>query len=123
MTNSNQLVAWVILTTGVALAVVLGLWGTRDLAFDSARWNAPKQRSSWRLRMANWLVKKEFLLGKTRNEVVSILGAPSDAPWFNFSNWDLAFDLFECTLTLQSLALAIRFDEQGLVTECQVVSG
>ena len=94
----------------------------KHVAFDSARWHAPKQRSSWRLRMANWLVKKKFLLGKTRNEVVSILGAPSDAPWFKFSDWDLAFDLFECTFALQSLALAIRFDEQGLVTECQVVS-
>jgi hypothetical protein len=122
MTTSNQLVPWVILATGIALAVVLGLWAARDLAFDSARWHALKQRRSWRLRMAHWLVKKKFLLGKTRSEVVSILGAPSDAPWFQFSNWDFAFDLFECTVLLQSLILVIRFDEQGLATECQVVS-
>jgi hypothetical protein len=122
MATSNELVPWVITATGFVLAVLGGLWATRDLPFDPARWHALKHRSSWRLRMANWIVKKNLLLGKTRNEVVSFLGEPSDAPWFKFSDWDLAFDLFECTFAFQSLALAVRFDERGLVRECRVVS-
>jgi hypothetical protein len=121
----NELMPWIITATAAALLVVVALWivwTSRDLPFDSAGWHAVQQRDSWRLRMAHRLVKKKTLLGKTASEVVSMLGEPSDAPWFQFSNWDLTFDLFACTFTFDSLALAVRLDEQGLVKECQIVS-
>jgi hypothetical protein len=121
LATAYQLLPWVIGMATVVLTVVWGLWSTRDLAFNAARWQAAEPGKSSRLPMARWLAKKQFLRGKTRDEVLSLLGAPSDAPWSQFSNWDFTFDLHECTFALQSLALALRFDEQGRVTDCQIV--
>jgi hypothetical protein len=116
---SHDPIPLLILATGIAIIVVLVLWNIRDMPFDARRWHAPAaklRRKTWRLRMASWLVKKKVLLGKTRSEVVEMLGPPLDVPWFKGPNQEF-FDLYEVNLFCNELALAVKFDDHGRVTE------
>ena len=118
--TSNELAPALIAATFVAIAVAWIIWSIRDLPFDEVRW---RTKSSQRLRMANWIVKRKYLLSKSRSEVMNLLGPPSEAPWFKFSNWDLVFDLHDVTFNFDSLGLAVKFDNDGFVAECAVVAG
>ncbi len=116
---SHDPIPLLMLATGIAIIVVLGLWNIRDMSFDAGRWHAPPaklQRKNWRLRMASWLIKRNVLLGKTRSEVVEMLGPPLDVPWFKGLNWEF-FDLYEVNIYCNEVALAVKFDDHGLVTE------
>ena len=120
--SSTNLTPALIAAFAVAIAIAWTVWSIRDLPFDAARWHPTpsKQSPSRRLRMAHWMVKRKYLFGKTEAELVNLLGPPSDAPWFKFSNWDLAFDLDDVTFYLDSLALVVKFDRDGRVAECGV---
>jgi hypothetical protein len=122
---SSAWATFLIFAIVAAVTTAWVLWTSRDLPFDHARWHAPleKQRSQWRLRMASWIVKKSYLLGKTRGEVLSELGSPAEAIWLQFSDWELTFDLYATTFYFDSLALAVNFDGEGRVKECGIVAG
>ncbi|HEV7999823.1 MAG TPA: hypothetical protein VGP63_08090 [Planctomycetaceae bacterium] len=118
--TSNVLAPVLIAAIFVAIAIAWIVWSVRDLPFDSVRW---RTKPSQRLCMAHWMVKREYLLGKSRSEVMNLLGPPSEAPWFKPSDWDLVFDLCEVTFYLDSLGLAVKFDNDEFVAACAVVAG
>jgi hypothetical protein len=114
-----------ILAAIIAFAVAWIYWSIRDIPFDAARWNAPPEklrRTECRVRMARWMVQKHILLGKTRSQVVDMLGPSSDAIWFKSLDWE-CFDLYGCAFDLDFLALGIKCDHQGVVVEAAVVKG
>jgi hypothetical protein len=117
--TSNEFAPALIAAIFVAIAIAWIAWSVRDLPFDTARWRTGTQR----LRMANWMVKRKYLLSRSRSEVMNLLGPSSEAPWFKSPDWDLVFDLYEATFDFDSLALAVKFDHDGFVAECAVVAG
>jgi hypothetical protein len=123
MATSSGSIFWLFWLALAAFGFLWAFWSARDRPFDVARWNAPREkreREQRRLPMARWLVKKSTLLGKTRSEVVDMLGPPSDSFWFKDSDWE-CFDVYECSFHLDFLALGIKCDEKDVVIESAIV--
>jgi len=114
----------------IAIAVV-GLLGTAfvakqtlypGIAFDSASWRDERSlHDGTRERMADRLVGRHTLQGKTRSEVVSLLGEPP--PTGYFSDWDLVYFLGpeRGFWSIDSEWLVVRFGQDGRVAEFRIV--
>lgn len=97
-------------------------WGTR---FDSAAWRANESRVGTgppRIDMIDNLLARHELLGRTRPEVVALLGEPEDTDYF--SNFDMVYWLGpeRGFIRIDSEWLVLRLGETGRVAERRVVS-
>jgi outer membrane protein assembly factor BamE (lipoprotein component of BamABCDE complex) len=92
------------------------------IPFDSAAWRDELSiRDGAREKMADRLVGRQTLRGKTRGEVISLLGEPPATDYF--SDWDLVYLLGpeRGFISIDSEWLVVRFGQNGRVTEYQIV--
>jgi hypothetical protein len=88
-----------------------------SLPFDRTVWQDRHQKAGVRLRMAERLVWRHALDGKSRTEVVSMLGPPNaTADW---PQWDLAYRLGPVGI-LDNGGLVIRFGQDGRVSVARI---
>ena len=107
-----------------ALAAGMGLgWstGTRG-RFDPAAWRDERQvERGVRLHMADRIVADKLLSGKTRVEVVEMLGEPPKTGYFR--RWDMVYWLGpeRGYISIDSEWLVVKLDAQGRVSDYQIV--
>ena len=90
--------------------------------FDSVAWQAHAQvQQGVRLKMADRLVAWRTLQGKTRQQVVDLLGKPSDEGYFR--NWDLVYWLGNegGFISIDSEWLVVRLGKDDRVADCRIV--
>jgi hypothetical protein len=90
--------------------------------FDAASWRDELSlRDGAREQMADRLAGLRALQGKTRGEVISLLGEPPATDYFK--DWDLVYLLGpeRGFISIDSEWLVVRFGQDGRVTECQIV--
>jgi hypothetical protein len=118
---------WIPLTVVLLLA---GLWfgnyeyRVAPIRFDAAQWatadrDDPLHR---RARMADWLLAGGALTGKTRAEIVSLLGPP--LPPGSFRDWEFSYDLGSerGLASVDHELLVLRFDSTGHANEARILS-
>jgi hypothetical protein len=104
-------------------AVAVALWlicPGRPL--DPIAWQDPSQvKQGVRLSMADWLVFWGTLRGKTRSEVVKLLGEPPDTVYRG--DWDLIYWLGRERgfFPIDSEWLALRLGQDGRVIDSRIV--
>ena len=116
---------WFVVALGVL--IVMGaflVWRMRSpgRAFDPVAWRDDSQvQEGVRLSMADWLIARGALLGKTRAEVVELLGEPP--PTNYFSDWDMVYWLGpeRGFLSIDSEWLVLRLAQDGRVMDNQIV--
>lgn len=110
---------------GLVLAVTAaGAWMTGYLPvrlFSEARWKDPA-RMDQRVTMVSALLLTHRLEGRTRSEVVDLLGAPTNTDYF--ADWDLVYWLGDerGLFGIDSEWLVIRLGPDGRVVERRVVT-
>lgn len=116
---------WLIVTIA-ALSVLAILMILRLLfpgrPFDPVAWHDESQvREDVRLAMADRLIADGALIGKTRAEVVALLGEPP--PTGYFFDWDLVYWLGQERgfIGIDSEWLVLRLGEDGLVVDNRIV--
>lgn len=114
------------------LVVALGSWlgcSSQSEApvskFDSKSWKDPAQFDQEpfpRRTMADDLVGDRALQGKTRAEVIELLGEPTQTEYFR--DWDVVYWLGPQRgfLAMDSEWLVIRLDESGRVREAKITT-
>jgi hypothetical protein len=112
------------------LVVALGSWlgctlqsETPVSKLDSKIWKDPAQFDQEpfpRRTMADTLVGDRALQGKTRAEVIELLGEPTETEYFG--DWDVVYWLGPQRgfLAMDSEWLVIRLDESGHVSETKI---
>ena len=94
--------------------------------FDADEWRAAERagadRSNGRLGMGARLVRTGALIGKTKTEVLVMLGEPMPHP--EFADWDLVYWLGpeRSFMVLGSEYLLLRLSEESRVRECRIMS-
>jgi hypothetical protein len=109
--------------------LLLGLWfgnyeyRVAPIRFDAARWATadPDDPRHTRSRIADWMLENGTLSGKTREEVVSLLGKP--LPPGSFRDYEFAYNLGRerSLASVDNEMLVIRFDSKGRVSEASIV--
>ena len=115
--------------TAIVLALVtFSIWIAFEFrylpirSFDSENWReAPQASNSPRLHMVDSLIASGRLDGLSREDVLALLGSPTDTSYF--SDWDAVYWLGQerGLLSLDSEWLVIRFDGTGQVLEYRLV--
>jgi hypothetical protein len=95
-----------------------------SLCFDSAKWKAIQSElthSSVRLRMADDFLNTQQPVGKSRAEIVGLLGEPDDTPYFR--NFDMVYHLGleRNFMAIDSEWLVMSVNEKGVVTEARLM--
>ncbi len=108
----------------LALCLVGRAFYSRETArpFDPAAWQDPvRMEQGVRLAMADRLVVRRTLIGKTRTEVVTLLGKPSDEGYFR--DWDLVYWLGpeRGYMSIDSEWLVVRIGPEDKAVECRIV--
>jgi hypothetical protein len=110
---------------GLVVAVTAaGAWMTGYLPvrlFSEARWKDPARRDQ-RVTMVSALLLIHRLEGRTRGEVVELLGEPTDTDYF--ADWDLVYWLGDerGLFGIDSEWLVIRLGPDGRVSEHDVLT-
>lgn len=113
----------VILGAVIALIVTGGVyvWFTsRPIPLDQAQWRAVVVGSpdDTRSRMAAWLVRQGELIGKSKSDVVSLLGPPTDTD--KFREYDLVY--WVGRFGIDSEWLVLKMGPSGTVAVAKVVA-
>ncbi len=113
-------IAFVIL----AMALFLGFRSYfSGRAFDAERWQENKSHlgTKVRLGMADRIVARKTLKGKTRTQVTDMLGKPPTTDYF--SDWDLVYWLGpeRGFLGIDSEWLVVKLDRNGIVDDYKIV--
>ena len=90
--------------------------------FDPAAWQDPvRVKQGVRLAMADRLIGRGALVGKTRAEAIALLGKPSDEGYFR--EWDLVYWLGpeRGFISIDSEWLVLRIGRDDKVIECRIV--
>ncbi len=90
--------------------------------FDPVAWQDPSQlEQGVRLAMADRFIAQDTLIGKTRAEVIRLLGKPSDEGYFR--SWDLVYWLGpeRGYMSIDSEWLVLRIGSDDKVVECRIV--
>jgi hypothetical protein len=106
--------------------------GADDVAFDAEVWkladrdgiyrnNLPKDS---RLKMYRDLMDRDLIFGKTRAEVITLLGEPDNYPYFKRAWRDCNYWIGpqRGLITWGYLWLGVRFDKLGRVTEVRTLT-
>ena len=91
--------------------------------FDRSFWNDElKMRDGIRLKMADRLVARRTLHGKTKEEVLALLGVPPETGYFK--EWSLVYWLGPQRgfLSIDSEWLVMRIGSNGRVSEVKIVT-
>ncbi len=114
-----------------ALALVLAglvLWAAFDFgylptrSFDAEKWREAEQASGYpRLSMVDDLIESGQLNDRSRTDVLTLLGPPTNTNYF--SDWDAVYWLGRERgfIRLDSEWLVVRFDEDERVSEYRLV--
>lgn len=111
----------VVTTAFVSVPVVCWVWFP-GRSLDPAAWqDEVLVRQGVRLEMADRLVARGTLVGKSRAEVVELLGEPS--PTTYFADWDLVYWLGpeRGFISIDSEWLVLRLGEDGRVSYNRIV--
>lgn len=115
------------LVVAIASGLVVAVLSVRVVwfpgrAFDTAMWQDESLvRHGARLEMADRLIARGTLVGKSRAEVVGLLGEPPPAAYF--TNWDLVYWLGpeRSYFSVDSEWLVLRLSEDGRVIDNHIV--
>lgn len=116
---------WIVLTVAVlAVAFSIAIWRIwfPGNAFDPIAWQDEIQvKAGLRLGMADRLIARGTFQGKTRAEVVQLLGEPPPTDYFH--NWDLVYWLGpeRGFMSIDSEWLVFRFAADGRCSEYRIV--
>jgi hypothetical protein len=123
--RTRRVVEWTnaLILVSAILAIQWTISG--PLWFDRARWES--LGSQWddplfqRHRMADWLLLTHALEGRTRAEVVALLGEPPPTEYF--SEWNMVYNLGaeRGFIGIDSEWLVLRLDPKGHVSEAKLV--
>lgn len=118
----HKILKYGILTIGVIILIAFGLKGkiTHE-RFDSERWiNWTESEAEWSLRwdMMNSLRNNHELTGKTKREILQLLGKPESE-----TNSDFRYYLGMSKRGINTGSLTIKFNENGIVTDFSVWQG
>ena len=121
LTNQNRLrIAVVILAIFLFLCFRSFFPGR---VFDAEQWqvNASQRGTKVRLAMADRIVARKTLKGKTRTQVTDMLGKPPTTDYF--SDWDLVYWLGpeRGFLGIDSEWLVVKLDRNGIVDDYKIV--
>jgi outer membrane protein assembly factor BamE (lipoprotein component of BamABCDE complex) len=106
----------------VAVAAVTWVLWPSGRRFDPVLWNDKTEvERGIRLAMADRIVARRMLSGKTRAEVIAMLGEPRKTDYF--SDWDLVYWLGRERgfISIDSEWLVVRFDANKRVLEYRIV--
>lgn len=106
----------------VALSVSAWFYFSREQPFDAESWNnSAKVDKGVRLKMADYLIDHGTLSGRTRDQVVAMLGVPPATEYFG--DWDLVYWLGpeRGFISVDSEWLVVRFDDDNHVAEYRIV--
>jgi hypothetical protein len=112
---------WIVVALGtLALVAWLMVWWVwfPGRAFDPVAWRDESQvQRGVRLGMADRLIARRTLLGKTRAEVVELLGEPPPTEYF--ADWDMVYWLGpeRGFISIDSEWLVLRLAEDGRVVD------
>lgn len=101
--------------------VALRLW-PHGRSFDSVAWKDQQMVSQGiRLKMADDLISRKFLQGRTKTEAVKILGEPLRTSYFR--DWDMVYWLGpeRGFISIDSEWLVIRLDAHDRVIESRIL--
>lgn len=122
--NSKRALA--VLAASLAIgATVYWLVTTGSIAFDAALWREGEKASfgadDTRARMADGLLESHILIGKSRSDVVAMLGPPTTTGYFR--EFDLVYWLGaeRGFIRIDSEWLVLRLDKSGTVSEARIV--
>jgi len=111
----------------LGLSAAVTYWVIKDapLPFRATWWQAGER--NWadplhrRHRIADWLVISNRLNGRTRTDVVSLLGEPPPTEYFK--DWDMVYMLGaeRGFISIDSEWLVLRMDSRGIVHDAQIV--
>lgn len=89
------------------------------MPFDSAKWKAGNENDI-RIRMVDSLLRKNELNGKTRAEILALLGEPDNTGYFR--DYDLVYRLGaeRGFISIDSEWLVFRLDTNDMVKECRI---
>ena len=114
--------AALVLAVGLSSLAAIHYWKTRPLPFDRAVWNAEAEdvEDFRRHRMADSLVQERRLLGKTRADVISMLGEPTATS--HFREYDLVYVLGNERgwMSIDSEWLLLKLDIAGRVSAAEI---
>ena len=115
---------YIVLTTVVVLilAVSSTFW-FRGEPFDGSKWNdEARMRDNGRSRMVDRLLARRSLRGKTKNEVLALLGIPRATEYFR--DWDLVYWLGSERgfISIDSEWLVLKFNSEGRVSDAKIVT-
>ena len=115
----SRLVRISVATLVVACLAYVVFWA--PLPFIPSWWRSNESnwgdRFSRRHRMADWLIYGGALVGKTRADVVALLGEPPPTEYFK--DWHMVYNLGaeRGFISIDSEWLVLRLDAGGIVTE------
>ena len=112
----------ILVVVGLSTLAAVHYWKTRPLPFDRAVWNSEAEGIDdfRRHRMADWLLKKQRLLGKSRAEIISMLGDPTETS--HFPEYDLVYVLGHERgwMSIDSEWLLMKLDGSGKVSVAEI---
>jgi hypothetical protein len=121
MSRTRRRMFIVTLAVIAVAALTWALWPS-GRSFDPVTWNDKTQvKAGVRLAMADRIVARRMLSGKTRPEVIAMLGEPPKTDYF--SDWDLVYWLGNERgfISIDSEWLVVRFDAHKRVLEYRIV--
>jgi hypothetical protein len=105
------------------LGVLYYLVALAPLPFVASWWSSVEWGDDWhrRQRIADGLLLRGALVGKSRTEIVDLLGEPPPTPYF--ADWSLVYNLGSerSFIGIDSEWLVLRIGSTGVVTEAAIV--
>lgn len=113
----------ILIIAATTLVAVTGVWALWPIgrAFDRTVWLDQRQERA-RLAMADRIVARRVLDGKTRAEVIAMLGEPP--PTAYFPDWDFVYRLGmeRGFMGIDSEWLVVRLDSSGRAVDARIVA-
>jgi hypothetical protein len=113
----------ILVVVAITLVAIIGVcaWWPTGRAFDRTFWLDQRQESA-RLAMADRIVARRLLDGKTHAEVLAMLGEPPPTEYF--SDWDFVYRLGmeRGFMSIDSEWLVVRLDSTGRVSDVRIVT-
>ncbi|WP_353094012.1 hypothetical protein [Tissierella praeacuta] len=120
LTNKKYIYISLILTL-LPMIVSFGLLGLNEFGskFNHKRWIAEKEKRVW---MVDDLLRNHEIIGMDKNDIVELLGEPSDTEYFKeLDNIVYYLGPERGLIRIDSEWLAIWFDEKNIVTEFKIM--